>query len=218
MWWLVALPLVAGASWFTASVASDTFTSPIASASQQVDAVNRQIAAAQAGSRLTNLGAELHAATWTEPPENRAGAHLRVAYWLAAGSRVGGINGVLLATAQHAAAQARAELGGAGVIGSPFATEAGQVDRILYEGQRTAELQGRADVAAVLARLRTRAAVPTSSLEQLLGSPEARSRVAITALPVVAGIATLAWVMAPKLRAARMPEPRRRRYENEGSE
>lgn len=218
MWWLLALPLAAGASWFTASVASDTLSSPIASASQQVDAVNKQIAAAQAGSRLANLGAELHAATWTEPPENRAGAHLRVAYWLAAGSRVGGINGTLLATAQHAAAQARAELGGAGIVGSPFATEAGQVDRILYEGQRAAELQGRADIASIFARLRTRAAVPSSSLEQFIGSPEARSRVAITALPVVAGAITLAWVLAPKIRASRMPEPRRRRYENEGSE
>jgi len=208
--WLLLFPLAAAVSWVAADAVSSAATSPLATAAHQQQGADQQIAQAQAGRTLTSLQAELHASSWFERPENRAGAHLRVAYWLAAGSRVGGaVDGVLLAHAQHASAQARAELGSAGVAGSPFATEAGQVDRILWQGQQIAEQRGRTDIAAQIVRLRTRALVPGSSLESWLGSPEARTRALLVAIPVVVGAGVLYWVMLPNL-----GQPSRRKQQN----
>ena len=178
------------------------------SANAQMSLAMAQIQAARARQPLAALSAEVYDATWLERPTNDLGAHLRVAYWLGAAARPrtpgGPPNLLALSYAEQALSAAQHEQSQP-FISNPFSSEEAHVDQILADGERAAQRAGRTDAAALLNRVRGGYAENQGFLESLVGSPEARARLALgwgasgTTFAIIAGAGLVLYLVIPLL-------------------
>lgn len=135
-------------------------------ATNQIDVAARAIDAAARNLPLPSIGAEAHPPDFLARPSNEAGAHVRVAYWLAEAARPTRVgtyaNSALLSQARVALSAAQAGIGWFDTTLLESTDQA--IDRILYGGESALAAVGRTDVAAVLNRMRGQAPVQSGSV------------------------------------------------------
>jgi hypothetical protein len=199
--YLLGIPALAALAYQGTKDAGLYLSSDIATAPAQVRAVADQINKASRGVALRSIDSEVHDANWYEPPQTDAGANLRAAYWLAVGARLSG-SSLLLGYAQTYQRAANVLLASSGdILGNPLATNAGAIQRTLYQAQTVAESAGRGDVAAQLDAIRRAPAYASTGIGAFLGDESARART-LAIVSLVGGVAAVAWVAAK-------PAPRR---------